>query len=254
MEKQIETAVKRGRSYWFSDGFTEMAAGIFFLLLGGVILFRGIAGKNAALSQFASTAVDIGVVKLVALLVAVLVIWWLKDRFTYPRTGFAQGTSVILGAILAFIRNAVLIAVLPLAGLIAALIFVPSVRIIFATMPAWFPMGIGIFLGILCYASGEWMGLRRFRIVGMLMLLTGLVVGAWQITIGFPNLTAEALQADWLGPMPQSLRAPLDDILGRFFAGVGGWTLAAGIFFLVSGFATLLRYRKENPDPYRGEA
>ena len=98
------------------------------------------------------------------------------------------------------------------------------------------------------------MGLRRFRVVGMLILLTGLAVGIWQIAIGFPALPMEALQADWLAPMPESLRAPLDEILGRFFAGVGGLTLAAGIFFLVSGFVTHLRYRKENPEPYRGEA
>ncbi|MBN2084895.1 MAG: hypothetical protein JW748_06680 [Anaerolineales bacterium] len=254
MEKQIESAVKRGRAYWFADGFTEIAGGIFFLLLGGVVLLRGFSGQNVALSQFASTAVDIGAIKLVTLLMAGLVIWWLKDRFTYPRTGFVEGKRVILGAILNFIRNVVLIAVIPLLGLIAALIFIPSMRTILATMPAWFPMGIGSFLGILCSASGEWMGLRRFRVMGLLILLTGLAVGIWQITIGFPTLSVEALQANWLAPMPEALRAPLDEILSRFFTGVGGLTLAAGFFFLVSGLVTFLRYRRENPAPYREEA
>jgi hypothetical protein len=254
MEKQIETAIKRGRAYWFADGFTEIAGGIFFLLLGGIVLFRGIAGQNVVLSQFASTAVDIGTVKMAALLMGVLVIWWLKDRFTYPRTGIVQSKRVGLGTILIFIRNIVLIAVLPVMGLIAALIFVPPMRTILATMPAWFPMGIGIFLGILCYASGEWMGLRRFRVLGLLILMTGLAVGIWQITVGFPTLAAEALQADWLAPMPVALRAPLDEIFSRFFTGTGVLTFAAGIFFLVSGFVTFLRYRKENPAPYREEA
>jgi hypothetical protein len=254
MEKQIDTALTRGRAYWFADGFTEIAGGIFFLLLGAVVLFRGIAGQNVVLSQFASTAVDIGAIKLVTLLVAILVIWWLKDRFTYPRTGFVQGKRVVLGAILTFLRNVVLVAIVPVLGLLAALIFVPSLRTILATMPAWFPIGIGFFLGILCYASGEWMGLRRFRVMGLLILLTGLAVGIWQITIGFPTLSAQALQADWLAPMPEALRAPLDEILSRFFVGVSGLTLAAGIFFLVSGFVTFLRYRRENPAPYREEA
>jgi hypothetical protein len=254
MEKRIDTAVKRGRAYWFADGFTEIAGGIFFLLLGAVVLFRGFAGQNVVLSQFASTAVDIGAIKLVTIFLAVLVIWWLKDRFTYPRTGFVEGKWIMLRAILTFIRNIVLVAVLPVLGLLAALIFVPSLRIILATMPAWFPMGIGIFLGILCYASGEWMGLRRFRVMGLLILLTGLAVGIWQITVGFPALSAEALQADWLAPMPEALRVPLDEILSRFFTGMGGLTFAAGIFFLVSGFITFLRYRKENPAPYREEA
>ena len=105
MENQIESTVKRGRAYWFTDGFTEIAGGIFFLLIGGLVLFRGIAGQNVALSQFASTAVDIGTVKLAALLLGVLVIWWLKDRFTYPRTGYVQGQKAMRGAILAFLRN-----------------------------------------------------------------------------------------------------------------------------------------------------
>ncbi len=239
MDKQIETAVRRGRAYWFADGFTEIAGGIFFLLLGGVVLFRGIAGQDVVLSQFVSTAVDIGAIKLVTLLVAGLVIWWLKDRFTYPRTGIVEGKRVILGAILTFIRNVVLIALIPVLGLLAALIFVPSARTILATIPAWFPMVIGLFLGILCFASGEWMGLRRFRVMGLLILLTGLAVGIRQFAIGFPTLPA---------------RAPLDEIISRFFAGVGGLTFAAGIFFLVSGLATFLRYRRENPAPYREEA
>ncbi|MGB7538170.1 MAG: hypothetical protein WBM17_06495 [Anaerolineales bacterium] len=254
MEQQIEAAVKRGRAYWFADGFTEIAGGTFFLLLGGVVLFRGIAGQNAFLSQFASTAMDIGAIKLVTFFVAVLVIWWLKDRFTYPRTGFVEGKRIMLGAILTVIRNVVLVAVLPVLGLLAALIFVPSLRTILSSMPAWFPMGIGIFLGILCYASGEWMGLRRFRVMGLLILLSGLSVGIWQITVGFPTLAAEALQADWLTPMPDSLRVPLEEILSRFFVGMGGLTFAAGVFFCVSGFVTFLRYRKENPAPYREEA
>ncbi len=254
MENQIESAVKRGRAYWFADGFTEIAGGVFFLLLGGVVLFRGIAGQNVVLSQFASTAMDIGVVKLVTFLAAILIIWWLKDHFTYPRTGFVQGKRILPGVILTFIRNAFLILVLPALGLIAAFIFIPSLRVILATSPAWLPMGIGSLLGILCYASGEWMGLRRFRLLGVLVLLAGAAVGIWQILSGFPQLPAEALTADWLAPMPDALRAPLDEILSRSFVGVSALTLAAGVFLLVSGVITFLRYRRENPAPYREEA
>jgi hypothetical protein len=254
MEKQIDSAVKRGRAYWFADGFTEIAGGIFFLLLGGVILFRGLAWRETFLSRFATTAVDIGAIKLAAFLTAVLGIWWLKDRFTYPRTGFIQGKRIMPGIILTFIRNALLVVILPVLGLLAAFIFVPALRTVLATLPGWFPIAIGIFLGILCYGAGEWMGLRRFRVMGSLILLSGLVVGVWQITAGFPALAAEALQADWFAPMPDALRVPLDEILRRSFIGMSVLTLAAGMFFLISGFVTFLRYRKENPAPYREEA
>jgi hypothetical protein len=254
MNQQIETAVKRGRAYWFADGFTEIAGGIFFLFLGAVILFRGIAGKNALLSGFASTAVDIGIVKLAAFLAGILAIWWLKDRFTYPRTGFVQGRGIMTGAILTFIRNVLIVVIFPVLGLLAVFIFVPSLRTVLATIPAWFPMAIGIFLGILCFGAGEWMGLRRFWMMGLLILLSGLAVGVWQITAGFPALAAEALQADWFASIPEAIRAPLDEILSRLFIGMSVLTLAAGIFLLVSGFVTFLQYRKANPAPYREEA
>jgi hypothetical protein len=254
MEKQIETAVKRGRAYWFSDGFTEILGGIFMLLLGSIVFLRGMAGQYAFLSQFASTAMDIGLVKLVAFVAAVLVIWGLKDRFTYPRTGFVQGKRVLPGVILNFIRNVFLVVILPVLGLLAAFIFVPSLRTVLASIPAWLPMGIGVLWGILFYVSGEWMGLRRFRLMGFLILLVGIAVGIWQIMIGFPGLAAEALQANWLAPMPETLRAPLDEILSRLFVGISLLTLAAGLLLLISGIVTFLRYRKENPAPYREEA
>jgi hypothetical protein len=254
MEQQIAAAVKRGRAYWFADGFTEILCGIFLLLVGSVGLLRGIAGQNAFLSQFATTAVDIGIVKLFALVAAVLVIWGLKDRFTYPRTGFVQGKRIMPGVILTFIRNGILVVLLPVLGLMAAFIFIPPLRTILATIPAWLPMGVGVLLGILLYLSGEWMGLRRFRLMGFLVLLAGMAVGVWQILKGFPRLATEALQANWLAPMPDTLRAPLDEILSRVFIGMSVLTLAAGFFLLFSGIVTFLRYRKENPAPYREEA
>jgi hypothetical protein len=254
MEQQIEKAVKRGRAYWFADGFTEILGGIFLILVSSVIFLRGIAGHAAFLPQFASTAVDIGVVKLAAFLAIVFVIWWLKDRFTYPRTGVVQGKRIMPGVILTFVRNAVLVAILPVLGLLAAFILMPSLRSILASIPAWLPILVGVMWGILFYVSGEWMGLRRFRIMGWLTLLAGLAVGLWQALIGFPSLAAEALRADWLQPMPEALRAPLDEILSRLFVGMSVLSTVTGVFLIVAGLLTFLRYRRENPAPYREES
>ena len=254
MEQQIENAVKRGRAYWFADGFTEIAMGIFFLVLSCVGLLRGVAGQAAFLSQFATTAVDIGVVKLLAFIAVILILWWLKDRFTYPRTGKVQGKKVMPGVILTFLRNAILAGILPVLGVIAAFVFVPSLRIVLASLPAWLPILVGILWGILFYVSGEWMGLRRFRIMGWLTLLTGLAVGVWQILLGLPALAAEALQADWLQPMPEELMAPLNELLSRMFVAMSVLCLITGVFLIAAGLVTFLRYRKENPVPYREEA
>jgi hypothetical protein len=254
MEKQIESAVRRGRAYWFADGFTEMLGGIFLVLVGSIGFLRGIAGQTAVLPQLASTVVDIGIFKTVAFVAAILIIWWLKDRFTYPRTGIVRGKRVMPGVVLNFFRNVILTLILPILGLLAAFIFIPSFRVILASAPAWLPAAVGILWGILFYVSGEWMGLRRFRIIGWLTLLAGLAVGVWQILEGIPGLAAEALQADWLQPMPEALRAPLDELLGRVFVGMSVLCLATGCFLIVAGLVTFLRYRRENPVPYREES
>jgi len=251
MDSQIESAMKRGRGYWFVDGFTEILAGILFILLGGITLLSGIVPPSSFLSQFFSLAASAAVVKLVGLILAVLGLWWLKDRFTYPRTGFVREKGVPGTQLLVFLRNAVLIAIVPVVGLIIPLFLVPAVRGAIFSMPVWFPPIVGIFWGALCILLGEWTALRRFRLLGMVVMLAGISVGAWQLALGLPNVPAEALQANVLSPLPEALWAPLEESLSRMLAGVGLLTLLSGIGFAVSGLVTFLRYRKENPTPYR---
>jgi hypothetical protein len=156
--------------------------------------------------------------------------------------------------LLVFLRNAVLIAILPVLGLIIPLFVVPAVRGAIFSMPVWFPPVLGIFWGALCILLGEWTALRRFRLLGVVIMLAGISIGAWQLTLGLPNIPADALRANILSPLPDVLWAPVKESLNRVLAGVGLLTLLSGIAFAVSGLATFLRYRKENPVPYREES
>jgi hypothetical protein len=254
MEKQIESAMKRGRGYWFVDGFTEILAGILFILLGGITLLSGVIPQNSFFSQFISLAESAVIVKIVGLILAVLGLWWLKDRFTYPRTGFVREKGLPRSQWIVFLRNAVLIAVLPVLGLMIPLFIVPAVRGAIFSMPVWFPPVVGIFWGALCIVLGDWTALRRFQILGVIIMLTGILAGIWQLTLGLPIVPADALRAGILSPLPDVLLAPLEETLSRVLTGVGLVTLASGIGFTISGFVTFLRYRKENPAPYREES
>jgi hypothetical protein len=252
MDSQIESAMKRGRGYWFVDGFTEILAGILFILLGGITLLSGMVPPSSFLSQFISLAEGAAIVKLVGLILAVLGLWWLKDRFTYPRTGFVREKGVPGAQLLVFLRNAVLIAILPVLGLIGALFLLPVRGAIFS-MPVWFPPVVGALWAALCIVIGEWASLRRFRLLAAVILIAGITAGAWQLALGLPNVPAEALQGNLMGPLPDVLRIPLEETISRTLTGVGLLTLLSGIAFALSGLVTFLRYRKENPSPYREE-
>ena len=242
---QIDTAIKRARAYWFVDGFTEMAAGGFFILLAGILLLRRNESQASFPSWFLSIAGEISIAKFFGLLIVVLILWWLKDHFTYPRTGFVRGNRVTTTQVLILIRNIVLFLFLPIFGLLALSLLIASVGSVLSSMPAWFPVGLGIIWAVLCVWAGNWMGLRRFQIIGALFLLAGIKVGIWQYAIGLPA-TAENMQAGIFQP------ATLE-ILYRSLTSLGILVLISGIILIISGFVTFLRYRKENPTPYSEE-
>jgi hypothetical protein len=254
MDGQIDQAMKRARGYWFVDGFTEIIAGGLLVLLGGVLLLHGIAPLNSFIAQFGSVAGDVTIIKVFGIIAAILILWWLKNRFTYPRTGFVRGKRVPAAQMLTFAGKTILVLILPMLALVAAFLFVPSVRGLLFSMPAWFPAGLGVILAVLTILAGEWMGLRRFRLLGIWILLTGIAAGVWQLVVGLPNVPTEVLQSSPLNALAEVLWAPLTESINRTFASTGLLILVSGMAFVLSGVATFLRYRKENPVPYEEEA
>ena len=93
------------------------------------------------------------------------------------------------------------------------------------------------------------MGLRRFAVLGFLTLLAGLGISAWQFSAGLPRIPAE-LQSISLAALPEALV----ESLNLTFIGIGLLSLLFGIFFVISGLLTFLRYRKENPLPGKEQA
>jgi hypothetical protein len=242
MNMQIDTVMKRARGYWFVDGFTEMAAGGLFVLLAGLLLISGNAPQASLPAWFLSVAGEIAIAKFVGILAAILILWWLKDHFTYPRTGFVRGKRITTAQVLIIIRNAILFLLLPIFGLLAASLFIASVGSVLSSMPAWFPIGMGLLWAVLCILAGEWMGLRRFRLLGAMILLAGMAVGFWQLAMGLPAFPANV--------GPGILQPLVLESINRTLTSLGSLTLASGLILMLSGLVTFLRYRKENPIPY----
>ncbi len=170
MNVQIDTAIKRARGYWFVDGFTEMAMGGLFIILAGFLLISMNISQAPFPSWFLSITGEITILKIASFLIVILILWWLKDHFTYPRT------------------------------------------------------------------------LHRFRLLGGMILLVGIGVGIWQLTMGLPNIPANI--------QPEVLQPPVLESINRALTSLGLILLISGVILMFSGILTFIRYRRENPQPY----
>lgn len=235
MEKHLDITIKRSRGYWFIDGFTEIALGGLLVLLAAFLLFSIRMSQAPFLSWFLSVTGEIAILKIVSFLVVVLIVWWLKDHFTYPRTGFVRG-KITGYQFLIFVRNVILFLLLPIAGLLIVSTLATSTGAVLRSMPIWFPIGLALIWGIFVALAGEWLGLLRFRWIGGMILLAGIAAGFWQLAIG------------------SSAAQTLLESINRTLNGLGLVMLISGFIFACSGILTFMRYRKENPEPYREDA
>lgn len=242
MNTQIDAVVKRVRGYWFVDGFTEIATGVLFIVLALFLLFTKNTSQTPFLSWFLSVTGEIVILKIGSFLIVVLILWWLKDNFTYPRTGFVRG-RITATQIFIVIRNMILFLLLPIAGLLIVSLLITSTGNVLSSMPMWFPIGLGIIWAVLILLAGEWMGLLRFRILSGMILLVGIGIGIWQWIMGLPNIPANV--------HPEELQPPVLESINRSLTSLSLILLISGIAFIVSGLVTFMRYRRENPQPYK---
>ncbi len=243
---QIDSVVKRARGYWFVDGFTEMAAGGMFIVLAAILLMQGNVLQASDPSRFLSFVGEVSLAKLFGFIVVILALWWLKDHFTYPRTGFVRGNRVTAAQVLIVIRNVILFLLLPIFGLLAVSLLVASAGGVLVSLPVWFPIGVGLIWAVLCVLAGEWMGLPRFRLLGAAFLLSGIAAGFWQFAMGLPILPANV--------QPEIFQPAVVEIINRALTSLGVLILLSGVILALSGLVTFLRYRAENPTPYMEES
>ena len=237
MSMQISSALKRARGYWFVDGFIEMAAGVLFILLAGILFIRGHASQPTFTYWFLSVTGEIVIAKVIGILAAILILWWLKDHFTYPRTGFVRGKRIAATQVLVLIGNIILFLLLPILALLTASLLIVSAGNVLASMPVWFPIGAGSIWAVLCVLAAQWMGLRRFRLLAVMILLAGIAIGIWQFAVGLPTFPVNML-----------------DSVNRTLTSLSFLILITGATLTISGLVTFLRYRKENPTPYMEES
>jgi hypothetical protein len=162
MKTDIDTVIQRTRRYGLSDGLAEVSIGILFLLIG---LFFW-AGLAITAGPFQAILLTLGLPLVVIIGGRLLgkVSLRLRERWTYPRTGYvtyphsprtrrwralAIGSLVTLGTL----------AVMFLAG---------------PESYAWMPLLDGILLGFLLLWISQ--GLKRFYLLAAFALTTGVIL------------------------------------------------------------------------------
>jgi len=176
MVDEVKRTIRRTRQYWFVDGLAEMSAGLLFLVLG--LIFFGqahVPGRTAA-----------GLVLRLAFPAVVLSGFWLckqfvqglKERITYPRTGYVSYPKTPRGVRrIAIVGSAVLAA------------FIAQLWVRYHPVPLdWTPLVEGVMTAILLVIAGQ--GLRRFWWIGGFALLCGFTLAV--LRLPGPDILASA--------------------------------------------------------------
>jgi len=178
MSNPIDEYAKRTMRYWYVDGLAEIAGGVVVLLLALVFLIGGWMEPGPTTDFF--LALGQPAIVLVGALVARKIVGRIKERVTYPRTGYVAyrrprsrrglrlialtiGIAAVFGVLFAVIANLIAIRWLP--GISGAV--------------------IALLLAYMAYENG----IRRFYYMAAFTLFLGLLV----VSMGVPDTYTSSL-------------------------------------------------------------
>lgn len=160
MSDNYDNAALRARQYWYTDGFNEMAFGTICGVLGLYFLTQTLLSGDSLLR----TLLEAGFIVIVGGtgLLAGTAVNKLKQRLTYPRTGYVA------------YRKGPKSRRLLMVGLTAAVS--GGLAAVFAILPvwqAWMPLASAGIIGAAWVFVGIQSGLARFFVLAMVSLLAG---------------------------------------------------------------------------------
>jgi hypothetical protein len=162
MKTDIDTLIQRTRRYGLSDGLAEVSIGILFLLLG--LFFLATLALTSGPLQAILLPLGIPLVVIVAGRLLGKVTRRLRERWTYPRTGYVtyQNSSrtrrwhaIGIGSLVTLVTLAIMILIGP-------------------KSQAWMSLLDGILLGFVFLWISQ--GLRRFYLLSAFAFASGLIL------------------------------------------------------------------------------
>lgn len=176
MNDDLKKPQLRALQYWLVDGVGELNVGFFFLLVG-IVYYLQESAPGSLLSKIFSIASVLLVCG--GAFGGRRIIQRIKERTTYPRTGYVAYKSGWKN------KGDVAIAIGVMALLLAFVVFT---MVTDTKLTDWGPVVCGLCMGTLLVQAGYRSALPRFYILAFLGLLigAGLVVSGFSIVLSLP--------------------------------------------------------------------
>ena len=168
MSDLIHETMKQTRRYWYIDGISEMAAGLIILIIGGFFAIVPLIPSDSV--RVWVLAVGQPALVILGVIFGSRVVGYIKERVTYPRTGYVafrkKNRKRRWGRIaLAMVLSASL-------GMLFSLLF----NLISAR---WVPTIAAAFMSLFFLVIAYNLGLARFVGLAVYILAVGLLVSWW---------------------------------------------------------------------------
>jgi hypothetical protein len=242
MKDSLTQAQQRARAYWFADGLNEIISGIFATLYGGLILLATRAKSGAAQKDMLDTTVNIFL--LVGVFLTPILLRWMKERSTYPRSGYIAYPELKTAERLRRVIPVMIIAFLLVALLAASLLASAHVRLWVFTSMAWLPTAMCVLFGVFFIRSAQATGLSRHFLLGCLSLVTAAWLG-WRSLPLMSRLSLGLFAGDGFGTMPLGTASVMQDLMTAVYSNAALWLILMGVSALVLGMVARYNYLRE---------
>jgi hypothetical protein len=171
MNQTIEGTMQRTRQYWYIDGFSEMLTGLVFLLLGIVNCISGIVSPSAG------SAVMVGIGYPLIILGGTFAgrgwVRFLKEKITYPRTGFVKYIQPERSSRTKRIVTAFFVAIS---------VSIVTMVVLRGLDPYWVVLGTGLIIAAFIGYLGVQVPLNRFFILALWVVVVSLISASFPLS------------------------------------------------------------------------
>jgi hypothetical protein len=245
MQDTLAQVQRRARAYWFADGLNEILAGLFALLLGGLLLLESRVGRETPQAQMLSSIVTM--VLAMGALGLPFLLRWMKERLTYPRSGYVAHPDLRPAERLRRLLPGLGIALVLLVLLAASFIASPRVRLFSFSALLWFPAAFAFLFALLMYRTAHATGLRRQYLLSALSLAMAgyLTWRSWPLMTG---LSPDMFEGNAFSSMPAEIAALTQSLMTALLAHTGLLLMVIGAAVLLLGIVARYRYLLETRD------